>query len=115
MQQRADDVNGGDSNEPAGEGEALDADDAEREIDAEHGAERRPGGGAENVGRDQRIANRPWNAVPATASAPPTSTAATTRGPRTNSTTFSTAGGTAAVRPMSRETRTSMSSASVTG
>src|SRR5215472_1794843 len=56
MQQRADDVNGGDRNEPAGEGQALDADDAEREIDAEHGAERRPRGGAENVGRDQRIA-----------------------------------------------------------
>src|SRR6266446_9802357 len=56
MQQRADDVDGGDRDEPAGEGEALDADDAEREIDAEHGAERRPGGGAENVGRDQRIA-----------------------------------------------------------
>ena len=58
MQQRADDVNGGNRNEPAGEGEALDADDAEREIDAEHGAERRPGGGAENVGRDQRIAKQ---------------------------------------------------------
>jgi hypothetical protein len=53
--------------------------------------------------------------VPATASAAPTSAAATTRGPRTNSTTFSTAGGTAVARPASRETRTSMSSASVTG
>src|SRR6516162_9873222 len=66
-------------------------------------------------GETSGLRNRPWNAVPATASAPPTSTAATTRGPRTSSTTFSTAGGTAVVRPMSRETRTSVSSASVTG
>ena len=40
-QQRADDIDGGDRDEPAGEGQALDADDAEREIDAEHGTERR--------------------------------------------------------------------------
>jgi len=42
MQQRADHVDGCDCDEPAGEGEALDADDTEGEIDAEHGAERRP-------------------------------------------------------------------------
>ena len=40
------------------------------------------------------LRNRPWNAVPATASAAPTSTAASTRGPRTSRMTFSTAGGT---------------------
>src|SRR5215472_10826879 len=38
-------------------------------------------------GETSGLRNRPWNAVPATASAPPTSTAATTRGPRTSSTT----------------------------
>src|SRR5262249_45244658 len=38
------------------------------------------------------LRNRPWKAVPATASAAPTNTAASTRGPRTSSTTFSTAG-----------------------
>ena len=43
-------------------------------------------------GETSGLRNRPWNAVPATASAAPTSTAATTRGPRTSSTTFSTAG-----------------------
>ena len=51
-------VDRGDRDEPAGEGEALDADDAEREIDAEHGAQRCAGGSAENVGRDQRIAKQ---------------------------------------------------------
>ena len=35
-------VDGGDRNEPADEGQAFDTDDAEGEIDAEHGAERRP-------------------------------------------------------------------------
>ncbi len=45
------------------------------------------------------LRNSPWNAVPATASAEPTSSAAITRGPRTSSTTFSTAAGTLGVRP----------------
>ena len=38
------------------------------------------------------LRNRPWNAVPATASAAPTSAAASTRGPRTCQITFSTRG-----------------------
>jgi hypothetical protein len=66
-------------------------------------------------GETKGLRKMPWNAVPATASAAPTSAAAITRGPRTNSTTFSTAGETVASRPPRRETRTSMSSASVTG
>ena len=39
------------------------------------------------------LRNSPWNAVPATASAAPTSAAASTRGPRTCQITFSTAAG----------------------
>ena len=66
-------------------------------------------------GETSGLRNRPWNAVPATASAPPTSTAATTRGPRTSSTTFSTAAGAVDARPVSRENSTSASSVSVTG
>ncbi len=66
-------------------------------------------------GETSGLRNRPWNAVPATASAAPTSTAATTRGPRTSSTTFSTAGEADVGRPMSRETSTSMSSPRLTG
>ena len=46
-------------------------------------------------GETSGLRNRPWNAVPATASAAPTITAASTRGPRTCSTTFSTAAGAA--------------------
>src|SRR5262249_22128373 len=42
VQQRADDVDGGDRNEPADEGQAFDTDDAEGEIDAKHGAQCRP-------------------------------------------------------------------------
>ena len=61
------------------------------------------------------LRNRPWNAVPATASAEPTSTAATTRGPRTSSTTFSTAGGAAAGWPIKRDHSTSISSPRLTG
>ncbi len=47
------------------------------------------------------LRNRPWNAVPATASAAPTIAAASTRGPRTCQITFSTADGTSAGRPVS--------------
>ena len=66
-------------------------------------------------GETSGLRNRPWNAVPATASAAPTITAASTRGPRTSSTTFSTAAGAALGRPVTRENSTSASSASVTG
>ena len=52
-------------------------------------------------GETSGLRNRPWNAVPATASAAPTSTAASTRGPRTCQITFSTAGGTSARWPVS--------------
>ncbi len=61
------------------------------------------------------LRNSPWKAVPATASAAPTSTAATTRGPRTSSTTFSTAGEAPLGRPVSFEISTSASSARLTG
>jgi hypothetical protein len=61
------------------------------------------------------LRNRPWNAVPATASAAPTMTAAITRGPRTNSTTFSTAAGAPLGRPVRRARSTSTSSLSETG
>ena len=66
-------------------------------------------------GETSGLRKRPWNAVPATASAAPTITAARTRGPRTSSTTFSTAAGAVLGRPVTRERRTSASSASVTG
>ena len=55
-EQRADHVDRGHRGEPAGEGQALDGDHAEREIDADDGAERRPRRRAENIGRHQRIA-----------------------------------------------------------
>ena len=56
--QRADEVDGGDRDQPAGKGEALDGENAERKINAEHGAERRARRGAENIRRHQRIAEQ---------------------------------------------------------
>src|SRR5262249_1416992 len=66
-------------------------------------------------GETSGLRNSPWNAVPATANAAPTSTAATTRGPRTKSTTFSTAGGTPDGWPVMRDHSTSARSARLTG
>ena len=54
----ADQIDRGDRNQPADKREALDRDHAEREINAEHRAERRARRRAENVGRDQRIAEQ---------------------------------------------------------
>ncbi len=61
------------------------------------------------------LRNRPWNAVPATASAAPTMTAASTRGPRTSRTTFSTAGATDDGRPVKCAASTSIKSDRLTG
>ena len=55
---RADQVDRRDRDEPADEGERLDREHAEREIDAEHGAERRARRRAEQIGRHQRIAEQ---------------------------------------------------------
>ena len=55
---RADQVDRRDRDEAAHEGEALDAEHAEREIDADHGAERRARRRAEDIGRHQRIAEQ---------------------------------------------------------
>jgi hypothetical protein len=44
--------------EPDDEGQELDAQDREREEDAEHGAEAGTGRDAQNVGRDQRVAEQ---------------------------------------------------------
>jgi hypothetical protein len=66
-------------------------------------------------GETSGLRNNPWNAVPATASAEPTSSAAITRGPRTSSTTFSTAAGALGARPSARDHNTSRSSARLTG
>ena len=61
------------------------------------------------------LRNSPWNAVPATASAAPTSAAASTRGPRTCQITFSTAAGTSGARPVSLAAMTWKRSARPTG
>ena len=61
------------------------------------------------------LRNSPWKAAPATASAAPTMTAATTRGPRTSNTTFSTAGDAELGCPVSRDHSTSISSPMPTG
>src|SRR5215470_4252191 len=59
--------------------------------------------------------NNPWNAVPATARAAPTRRAATTRGPRTRSITFSAAGDADDARPTARDQSTSKNSTTVIG
>ena len=105
-------IDRGDRDEPAGKGQRLDADDAERE---DRCRAPRPSAAPDEAprisGDTSGLRNSPWNAVPATASAAPTSTAATTRGPRTSSTTFSTAGGAALDGcPVSRDHSTSSSS-----
>ena len=66
-------------------------------------------------GETSGLRNRPWNAVPATASAAPTSTAASTRGPRTCRITFSTAGETPDARPVNLANSTSNTSPRPTG
>ena len=66
-------------------------------------------------GETSGLRNRPWKAVPATASAAPTSTAAITRGPRMYRITFSTAGGSDDARPLRREITNSATSPSATG
>jgi hypothetical protein len=53
---RGDQVDHRDSREPARKGERLDANDRQRQQDADHGAEARAGRDAENVGRHERVA-----------------------------------------------------------
>jgi hypothetical protein len=55
---RADHVDGCDGDQPAGEGQRLNGEDAEREKDTEHGTKRGAGGRAQNIGRHQRIAEQ---------------------------------------------------------
>ena len=55
---RADHVDGSDRDQPADEGQRLDAEYAEREEDAEHGAQRRARGRAEDIGRYQWVAKQ---------------------------------------------------------
>ena len=56
--ERADQIDGRDRGKPAQERKALDTQDAEREIDAEHCAERRARRGSKNVRRYQRVAKQ---------------------------------------------------------
>ena len=61
------------------------------------------------------LRNKPWNAVPATASAAPTMQAASTRGPRTCRMTLCTAAGTCGACPVSFAVSTVTRSPSDTG
>ena len=55
----ADQVDQSHGAETDGEGQHLDSDDAEREVDAQDGSKRRPRGDAENVGRHEGVAEQP--------------------------------------------------------
>jgi len=76
---QVDDCGGGDGEQPPAKASASFETPSEKKMRAPR--ERRAGGGAQYVRRDERLRNRPWKAAPATASALPTSTAATMRAP----------------------------------